>query len=302
MNRPARMGLLAGVLLLALPLGLARSAEDEKSGAAAAPAESAKTEAKSDAGAKDAPKAGAMPAFPLTSKYFDKIVDGYSPDDQPELVEIPLEAMGDVLAALKNCSDEHLRANLDATANFKLLMKDPEKYRGHVVELAGVLRFMRKVGLENNVSGVNEAWQGQISNAEGFITTFISMEPLGEDLKINQGVRVTGVFLKRYGYLNRAPGEQLQICPLIFVKHLEPWSELKHTTVERSWSMIIMDALLALLAVAVLVGLLYSRSMNKTKAANVFTKKKERTKPAEGNFPKPEKPEPLFPKPDSDKA
>lgn len=300
MNRPARMGFLAGaILLLAIPLSLALGAEEEKSGSAAAPVENAKT----DAGPKDAPKAGAAPAFPLTSKYFDKIDDGFqSAEEQAELVEIPLEAMGDILAALKNSSDEHVRESLDASANFKLLMKDPQKYRGHVVELAGVLRFIRKVGLENNVSGVTEAWQGQISNADGFITTFISMEPLSEDMKINQGVRVTGVFLKRYGYLNREPGEKLQICPLIFVKHLEPWSELRHTTVERSWSMIILDALLALLAVAVLIGLLYSRSMNKTKAANVFTKKKERAKPPEGNFPKPGKPDAVFPKPDSDKA
>lgn len=298
MNRPARINGLAGALFLTISLGLALGAEDGKS-ASTAPAESAKSESVP----KESAKTGAAPTFPLTSKYFDKIEDGFqSAEEQADLVEIPLEAMGDVLAALKACTDEQLRENLDTSANFKLLMKDPQKFRGHVVELAGVLRFIRKVGLENNVSGVTEAWQGQISNAEGYISTFISMQPLGEDMKINQGVRITGVFLKRYGYLNREPGEKLQICPLIFIRHVEPWSELKHTSVERSWSMIIMDALLALLAVAVLIGVLYSRSMNKAKAANVFTKRKERNKEPEGTFPKPSKPDAVFPKPDSDKV
>ncbi|MCW8129751.1 MAG: hypothetical protein KIS92_05295 [Planctomycetota bacterium] len=255
--------------------------------------------------AEDAAK-GEAPSvrLPVASKYFANVQDGYeSAEEQEELVNIPLEAMGDILATLKAATPKQIEDAVTPDVTFKMLMKEPSKYRGMVVQLAGVLRFLRKVGIENNASGVTQAWEGQVSNAEGNITTFISLEALPENLAIGHGVRLSGVFLKRHGYLNREPGEKLTICPLMFVQHVEPWSELRHGSGGPSApvSFSILEALLSIFALIVLVAVFYGRSMKKAQTANVFSKKKERLAPKQGVFPKPEAPKPA-PGTDSGKA
>lgn len=264
----------------------------------------AKSEAKAEAKSGETAPAGAV-TFPVKSEYFTKIEDGYiSADEQAELIQIPLEAMGDIFKALKQANTDQLHAAINPDITFKMLLREPRKYRGEVVQLAGVLRFIHKVGIENNVAGVSTAWEGQVSNAEGLITTFISLEPLPEGMTMGQGVRLTGVFLKRHGYLNREPGEKLTICPLVFVQHVEKWSELKPSTQGESTplSFTILEALLSLLAAVVLAAIFYGRAMKKANSANAFTKKKELKKGPEGFFPKPSKDKPNFPRPDAKKS
>jgi len=208
----------------------AAKAEPASPPAPAAPAVPAETPKPADPAAtseeaKAPPVAPAgMPQFPLKSEFFGMVVDSQtSLEDQQEAQQIEANAMNDIFKALTTTSDEHLFASVNQKAKFRELMLRAEQYRGHVVQIRGLLESSETMKVGDNPAGVQRVYMGQISNLMGEIVTFISLTPpeAGEKLP----VRLTGVFLKRYAYLNRREGEKLTWTPLVFVKRVEPYSE-----------------------------------------------------------------------------
>ena len=166
-------------------------------------------------------KATAAGAFPLQSEFFQYVLDNQA-EDQKEAQQIELNAMKDILAALKGASEEQLTAAINPKATFRELMLRPEQYRGHVVRTRGLLKFSEVPKHISEAAGV-QLYRGQIANMMGEIVTYISLTPpeSSKDLP----VRLTGIFLKRYAYLNEQEGEKLTWTPLVFVKRVEPYGE-----------------------------------------------------------------------------
>lgn len=224
--------------------------------------------------AAEAPAAG-QPKFPLVSPRFKGVIDSY--DEQDEARIIDLEAMGDILTALKASSLENLKSQVDPAADFKALMKEPQKFRGAAVDLSGILRSFDACDIEKNASGIEKAHIGRMSNSLGYIVTFVSIEPLPEGLKPGQGVKAAGVFLKRYAYENKMPGGKLQWSPLVFVKCLRFFSELEETEKPRNfWGISFGEVLFCLAALAIVAVIGYQRQQSKVKLANPYTRKKEK--------------------------
>jgi len=170
------------------------------------------------------PAPAGMPQFPLKSEYFGMVVDSQtSIEDQQEAQQIEANAMNDILKAISASSEEHLFASVDQKAKFRELMLRAEQYRGHVVQIRGLLESSETMKVGENPAGVQRVYMGQISNLMGEIVTFVSLTPPEATEKLP--VRLTGVFLKRYAYLNRREGEKLTWTPLVFVKRVEPYSE-----------------------------------------------------------------------------
>lgn len=191
-----------------------------------AAAEAPKVDAKADPASEKAPPVApaGMPQFPLKSEYFGMVVDSQtSLEDQQEAQQIEANAMNDILKAISQSSDEHLVASVNQKAKFVELMLRAEQYRGHVVQIRGLLESSETMKVGENPAGVQRVYMGQISNLMGQIVTFVSLTPPEATEKLP--VRLTGVFLKRYAYLNRREGDKLTWTPLVFVKRVEPYSE-----------------------------------------------------------------------------
>lgn len=232
-----------GGLGLALLLGLAARAE-ETPPKTDAPVEAEKKEAaapakeKTDAASADekqetpAPAgekkeaAGAPPALPLKSEWFEHVVD--QRDDAEEAMRIELHALEDILVALQASTDEHLKQNVDGSVPtetaYKMLMEKAEEYRGHVIQLRGVLEVCERFPIPENKSGLESLQRGQISTITGKIYTFFSIQKPPDEL-MKRPVRITGIFLKRYAYKNRLAGEKLTWTPVVFIRGVEKYSE-----------------------------------------------------------------------------
>jgi len=248
----------------------------------------------------EAIKPGQTSGLPVRSKYLDEIEDGghETPEEQETLRELPLEAMAAILSALKDMPLEQLEAVPDKTTDFNALMKEPAKHRGSVVQLSGVLQFVQESEIRPNASGLTKCWLGRISTARRRIITFISIEPLPEEMKVGKGVRITGLFYKRYAYSNRDAGGKLTICPLIITPRPVEYSELASGAggFKFTW----LEVVVCFGALVVLCGVLYGRSMRKASSGNAFTRRKELLSGPPTNFPKPDRPPP-GPKPDQAK-
>jgi hypothetical protein len=205
----------------ATPAAQPEKADEKK--AAAAP-----DDKKDEAAPKAAAPAGPGPKFPLQSEWFVHIAD-IMPDDKnvgdvEEAQALEQHALEDILIALQASSDEHLKANVDPDVTYKNLMREAEKYRGHVVQVRGLLETSERFPILDNKSGVSELYRGQTSTIYGQINTFLSIERPDPEL-IKHPVRITGIFMKRYAFKNRLAGEKLTWTPVILVKKVEAFSE-----------------------------------------------------------------------------
>lgn len=205
----------------ATPAAQPEKADEKK--AAAAPADK-----KDEAAPKAAAPATANPKFPLQSEWFVHIAD-IMPDDKnvgdvEEAQALEQHALEDILIALQASSDDHLKANVNPDVTYKNLMREAEKYRGHVVQIRGLLETSERFPILDNKSGVSELYRGQTSTIYGQINTFLSIERPDPEL-IKHPVRITGIFMKRYAFKNRLAGEKLTWTPVILVKKVEPFSE-----------------------------------------------------------------------------
>lgn len=85
------------------------------------------------------------------------------------------------------------------------LFQHPEVYRGRPVSLRGVLRKLTKFDPGKNTVGIDEAYEGWLYTDDGqsnpAVVVFLNKPqnlPVGGDL--TEEIRVTGYFLKMYGY------------------------------------------------------------------------------------------------------
>ena len=85
------------------------------------------------------------------------------------------------------------------------LFQNPDEYRGRPVSLHGVLRKLTKFDPGKNSVGIDEAYEGWLYTDDGqsipAVVVFTSKPqnlPVGGDL--TEEIRVTGYFLKMYGY------------------------------------------------------------------------------------------------------
>ena len=270
------------------PVVTAESSEEGSAGAAAgsgsaAEKSSPREEGKKDAVAPFAPQSA--PVFPLQSKFLPNIIDSY--DDQESAMEINWEAMSDILIALKNCSQEDLLENVNPEITFKNLMQEPAAHRGEVVQLSGLLRRCIPAKFNANPAGILEGWRGQLSNASGNnIISFICIDPLPEGVSTGQGVKLVGIFMKRFAY--EVKGQKLQWSPLVFTRRLDSFSELQQSQAQRdSHAITYGEVLFGILILIMLAVILYHRSKQRAGQGNYFTKLKEARSGPTGNFPKP---------------
>jgi hypothetical protein len=247
---------------------------------------------------------GDVPKYPLESKNYSIIIDDYEKigdnfNRSTGEMELDFAPMDDVMTAIRGSSQEHLAKSIEPDVTFKMLMKEPEKYRGHVVKLVGLLAPVRK-------SGFAQFYKGQITNSNGQIVSFRSLEPLPQGMKEGQPVQLVGVFLQRYCYLNQEPGEKLTWTPLLFVRRVEPYNDMKNFNASQS-PMSNAAAIIVFIFVSLgAAAYMYSRMKYKVAAANHFTRMKtEKEGPQNNIFPRrsatprkpPEKKKPEPPKP-----
>jgi len=275
-----------------------KQAEPEKAGPAAADARPDLSDPKTIS--------GTPPEFPLKSSRFDTIDDSYEHhadnfDHSRNEMEMPFGAMEDIMLAIRASTHEHLVKNIDEEAKFRKLMKTPEQFRGHVVKLIGVLADTQG-GPRNrdflhegypatlNLSGFERVYKGQTTNANGEIISFRSMEPVPADMKPGQSVQLIGIFMMRYCYLNRDAGKMLTWTPMVFVRRVVPYTQMKEfSSTDNPMSNT------AVIVVFLFVGggaaaYFYSRMKYKTRSANRFTRmkeEKEQGQGAQGFFPRP---------------
>jgi hypothetical protein len=235
--------------------------------------------------------AGEPPKFPLSCESFKRVLDSY--DEQEEAMLVNADAMEDILVALRGSSSKYLQANIDKEATYRKLMKEPESFRGHVVELIGVLQkvdeqqgvMSKKIG--QNKSGLTRLWQGVTSNTQGQIVSFLSVEPLSPDIQAGKAVRLVGVFQQRFAYVNRQPGDKLTWSPLLFVRTLERYVEIEQTTSGSNLMNNPAGIVIFILVTICSIAYYYSRVKGKAIQGNYFTQKKmERSGDEDRLFPR----------------
>ena len=169
--------------------------------------------------------AGNLPALPVQCAFFDEVVDGM--DEPEEAMGLDPVSTAAILESLKNCTAEYLREKSEAIT-FKKLMTDPKPYRGHALTVSGVLKFTDKIKMPASIKGAPPVmYQGILANGKQELYMFLSEEPIPADIKEGTGVRVSGIFLKRFAYVNRMAGEMATWAPLLFVCKVEKYSELE---------------------------------------------------------------------------
>ena len=246
----------------------------------------------------DDPKAviGTPPGFPLKSENIssiddsdDALRDGSNVDKNTGFLEIDLAPMEEVLVALRACSQEYLTANVNKEIEYKHLTRpaDAPKYRGNVVKFVGKLEIFKATEVSPNMSGLTQLWRGQISNSHNQIITFRCLEPLSEKIKIGQPVKLIGIYLQRYSYLNRRAGEMLTVSPLLFVRRIEPYTEITQITGGNNPMSNTVAVLLFIIIGIAIVAWFYMRSKEKVAGGNYFTRLKAEREGPKGVFPRP---------------
>ncbi len=121
---------------------------------------------------------------------------------------------------------------------FADLFQNPDEYRGRPVSLRGVLRKLTKFDPGPNTLGMEEAYEGWLytHDAQGHPTVVVFTSkpqnlPVGGDL--TEEIRVTGYFLKMYGYEAQ---DRTRKAPLLMAGEIE-WRPSPETDVARSPSL-----------------------------------------------------------------
>ncbi|MCY3021283.1 MAG: hypothetical protein NTW87_19895 [Planctomycetota bacterium] len=276
------------VLLLAAMAGVvaeeAPPAGDAEKKAPAAEKKEAPAEEKKEGEA--APAAPARPTYPLKSEYFKDVIDPQAGEDVEEAMKLEVHATQEVIAALKASPEEYLKESLTPEVTFRKLMRTPEQFRGHVVQVRGLLEFCERFPVPDDWADTSPLYRGQISTMTGEMYTFFALErPPAELMK--KPVRLTGIFLKRYAYKNRLAGEKLTWSPAVFIHNVEQYSEAD--TGPGKAPMELKTALLIaifLLFIVVRVAFGYVRMKNKNARENPFVRMKG-GKGIASPFPKP---------------
>lgn len=167
------------------------------------------------------------PAFPVKSEWFEQITESTA-ENPTAGMEIERFSMLDIVAAIRASSPQHLASNIDPKADFKEVFLHPDKNRGHVVTFDGTFQNREGTIKDTDAEGKEVVlYEGQISHNRN-IVTFVSLEPIPENIKAGSTVRFVGIFMKRFTYLNRAkPGNSVTHTPLVVIRKLEAFAEPK---------------------------------------------------------------------------
>jgi hypothetical protein len=252
----------------------------------------------------DDPKSiiGTPPVFPVKATCFEDIQDdednlGNNFNRTTGEMELDLPALEAVLKALRASTQAHLEANVSPKVLYKDLHTKPGEHRGQVVRLQGVLKRIGEKTFPACPAGAKKLWRGEISNAQGNITSFYMLEPLPPGLTKEQSVEMVGIFLQRFSFLNRGAGEKVTWAPLVFARSIKRYSPIEEAA-SASNPMNSPGAIVVFIILGVGAALYcYSRSKLRTGNSNKFSRLKAEKEGPPGNFPSPGSAKKHFPQP-----
>lgn len=118
---------------------------------------------------------------------------------------------------------------------FAVLMNESENLLGELITVKGELRRLTAIPVGKNEFGIKMVWEGWLFNADSGMNPFcIRMTslpdgiPTGQELGSGVVVKVTGYFLKRYGY--PAQQDRLHVAPLVLAKSVR-WYRQRPSTI-----------------------------------------------------------------------
>ncbi len=118
---------------------------------------------------------------------------------------------------------------------FAVLMNESKDLLGEIITVKGQLRRLTALPAGKNEFGIETLWEGWLFNADSGLNPYcIRMTslpegiPTGQELGSGIVVKVTGYFLKRYGY--PAQQDRLHVAPLILAKSVR-WYEKRPSSV-----------------------------------------------------------------------
>ena len=118
---------------------------------------------------------------------------------------------------------------------FAVLMNESKELLGEIVTVKGELRRLAAIPAGKNEFGIETIWEGWLFNADSGLNPYcVRMTsipegiPTGQEISSGIVVKVTGYFLKRYGY--PAQQDRLHVAPLILSKSVH-WYQQRPTSV-----------------------------------------------------------------------
>jgi hypothetical protein len=285
------MKAILAAVVLALAAAFARS---EDAGAKAAPVPAEQKEPKQEAAAATS-STQALPTFPIQSDEFNAIHDGMEDEDEDDNTAAKHYnpyAVLDVIPALRASTPQHLAANVDKQgsytfAGFKKLFNHPVQFRGHVVQFDGTVKFLYEKPSVLTENGNNiELARGLVSTSYQPVS-FLSLAPLPAKLKVGDSVRVTGIFVQRFAYINQEmPGLKLTWTPLIVIQKLEPIEIKEEPPTSMAW--FIGYIVFGMVAVALVLTRLSSKR-GMVERSNVFRRMRIQREGKDRAFPRAKK-------------
>ena len=140
-----------------------------------------------------------------------------------------------LLAKTRDVPPEVLTEVSRPSIAFAVLMNESKDLLGEIVTVKGELRRLAAIPAGKNEFGIETVWEGWLFNADSGLNPYcIRMTsipegiPTGQELGSGVVVKVTGYFLKRYGY--PAQQDRLHVAPLILAKNVH-WYQKRQSSV-----------------------------------------------------------------------
>ena len=140
-----------------------------------------------------------------------------------------------LLAKTRDVPPEVLTEASRPSIAFAVLMNESKVLLGEIVTVKGELRRLAAIPAGKNEFGIETLWEGWLFNADSGLNPYcIRMTsipegiPTGQELGSGVVVKVTGYFLKRYGY--PAQQDRLHVAPLVLAKSVR-WYEKRQSSV-----------------------------------------------------------------------
>lgn len=147
-------------------------------------------------------------------------------DDRPSLgAEQPCAL--DLLNILNKADEPSLSKASMGAVTYAQLFRQPNDYRGRLVNLSGTVRRVERINLPTNPYGIkqyNQVWLFPRDNPSAPVVVYCLSLP--EDFPMGDGldaqVSLTGFFFKRWAY---ATAEADRVAPMLLAKTLRWWKE-----------------------------------------------------------------------------
>lgn len=175
-----------------------------------------------------------------------------------------LKSLHFVLDQVRSLSAADMRAAARDDVGFRFLNQEPDKFRGQLIHLTGLLwqlEVFEEGDAELGIAPVYTGWMFTDDSGNKPWMVLLTELPVGLDLgaKLDRPVRVTGYFFKRFGY--ETAGDQLNVAPLLVAKTFElpPLPEVDRKRTNEA-TLYVVGALVFSLAFLGVIVLLYMRS------------------------------------------